>query len=103
MTYDGFARAAAQASLRELSDEALRELHSAVVQVIRLRTGSLHDSASARLAALEIEASCLFEEWTRPDQLSSRRKGLARLRLGDDKAQWSAKTTNKGVRVTRIR
>ena len=91
--------------LRTLSVGDLHYLHGVIVGTLnRVRPSKPKPgSVSERLSAMAVGESILFETWTSPDKLGSVAKRYARRWMNDSNADWSASTTTKGVRVTRMR
>lgn len=63
----------------------------------------VRDTVSARLAAMSVGESYVSTNWTRPWRLCVTDKRNARRRMDDPEAQWAVRSTNKGIRITRVR
>lgn len=91
-----------------LPDQEFKRLYSLacsrVALMRRKRPGRRFkkDSVAAKLAALKIGESLMFADWTETKRLSATDRRYACRRLHDTAARWSARLTNKGVRVTRV-
>ena len=88
-------------TLNRLPLHELEDLYMDVASALFLRRN--RDSNSAKLALMKIGDSYIFAGWTSTNQLQSADKRNARKRMSDTTAQWTARTTNRGIRVTRVR
>lgn len=88
-------------TLRRMSLHELEDLYMEVASALFLRRN--RNSVSAKLASMSVGETYLVKTLACADQLSSNDKRNARRRLNEPAAQWTARTTNQGVRVTRVR
>ncbi len=65
-------------------------------------TGNRPSPEAAQMATMAAGDSILFP-WRHIHCLSTHRREGARKLLGDPQAHWTGRTTNQGIRVTRIR
>ena len=65
------------------------------------RTTAVTSHVTTTISKLPVNGSYLFDHMTKRSCFASGYKQVARRLMNDPHAQWSAKTTTKGVRVTR--
>ena len=90
-----------EAVLRRMPLSELQDLYMDVASALFLRQN--RESRSAKLASMKVGDTYLFSDMKVADQMQQNDKRNARRRLGEPAAQWTARTTSKGVRVTRTR
>lgn len=90
--------------IEALSFAEFKALHSLVcsVAMTRQKRNLINTSVPAIISRLAVGESHLFDQWFNSGRLCAWSKKAACKRLNNPSAQWTAKTTTKGVRVTRI-
>lgn len=92
-----------QVLVDELPEAEFKQLLSAcMVRVNRMRSHKRLVRPQS-IASMAVGETRLYPTWKNANAVHGYRKERARIQLDNPNAQWSGRTTNQGVRVTRIK